>query len=82
MPSTTVMAPTTMLESPMERPAERCRKVGTQAEMPPMAKVRVARPKVPVRKAGLRKRPRTVARSAVGRTWSLAPRSGSRPTMP
>jgi hypothetical protein len=47
MPSTTVMTPTAWLAPPTESPAERRRNSGTQAEMPPMAKVSVARPKVP-----------------------------------
>ncbi len=48
------MAPTIWLAPLTERPAERRRNSGTQDEMPPMAKVSAARPKVAVRKAGLR----------------------------
>ena len=55
---------------------------GTQAEMPPMAKVSAANPKEAVRKAGLRKSPRKVERVSVGLTLSLAPRTGSLPQTP
>ncbi len=77
MPSITVAAPTTRLALATESPAERLRNVGTQAEMPPMAKVSVARPKVAVRKAGLRKSPQKVVVLMVCSMLSLAPRSGS-----
>ena len=79
MPSMTVIAPTARLALPTDKPAARLRKVGIQAEIPPMAKVRVASPKVAVRKAGFRNKPRTVERVGEALTWSLAPRTGSRP---
>src|ERR1035437_6331184 len=62
MPSTTVMAPTVRLALATDRPTLRCRNVGIHAEIPPIAKVSVARPIVAVRRAGLRKIPNAVAR--------------------
>ena len=82
MPSMTVMAPTVRLAVPIDMPAKRRRNSGTHQEMPPMAKVSIARPKVAVRNAGLRKIPNTVARPKSALTWSLAPRCGSRPSHP
>src|SRR5579863_2447969 len=82
IPSTTVMALTVWLAPATDWPAKRWRKVGTQVEIPPMAKVSAARPKVAVRKAGFVNSPRNVARLRVGATWSFDPRAGSRPIQP
>ena len=62
MPSTTVVAPTVRLAVLIDMPANRRRNSGIHHEIPPMAKVNIASPKVAVRKAGFRMIPNTVAR--------------------
>ena len=46
--------------------------------MPPTAKVHIARPRVAVQKAGLRKSPEKLVRVVVGLSVSAEPRLGSR----
>ena len=62
-----VIAPTVWLAPATDKPANRWRKVGIQVEMPPIANVSAARPKVPHRKAGLVNSPLKVERSRVAR---------------
>ena len=62
MPSITVVAPTVRLAVAIDMPAKRRKNSGTHQEIPPMAKVSVASPKVAVKNAGLRIIPNTVAR--------------------
>src|SRR5271155_5560095 len=77
-PQTTVRPPATVPALATDIEPKRTRNVGNQVEMPPTAKVHIARPSVAHQNAGLRVRPDSVARLKVGASESALPRLGSR----